>query len=421
MTPSIWLENIGKRYRIGPSGPSYQTLRESVMEKLAATSRYLSQDNRRPDPERHIWALENVSFEIMPGEAVGVIGRNGAGKTTLLKILSRITQPTSGCAELRGRVGSLLDVGTGFHPELTGRENIYLNGAILGMSRSEVRRKLDRIVDFAGIEQFLETPIKRYSSGMRMRLAFAVAANLDTEILLADEVLAVGDAAFQKKCLEEMGSLAQQGRTVLFVSHNMDAVGNLCAKSILLENGHLVGLGKTHEVVKRYLSEFSPKAAVVSIKPPALDKGVALSRVGITNCSGEPSTELNWQFPFSVSVDFTVTKRLPALSIGVTLVTQLGIRALFSWITFQSPFDPGTYRAEGQFAGETLTPGRYSIDLNAEDYGIESYHMAQQVDSFEIRKYTGEFGYDLEDFGLLYSRIPWQVCLVGETASGKTR
>jgi lipopolysaccharide transport system ATP-binding protein len=235
MTPSIRLESISKRYRIGASGPSYLTLREAVMETLAAPFRSVVSGD--PQRERHIWALDNVSCEILPGEAVGIIGLNGAGKTTLLKILARITQPTSGRAELRGRVGSLLDVGTGFHPELTGRENIYLNGAILGMTHAEVRRKLDQIVEFSGIEPFLETPLKHYSTGMRVRLAFAVAAHLETEILLADEVLAVGDAAFQKKCIEVMGALAQNGRTVLFVSHNMGAVGELCPKSLLLEKG----------------------------------------------------------------------------------------------------------------------------------------------------------------------------------------
>jgi lipopolysaccharide transport system ATP-binding protein len=407
MTPSIRLENISKRYRIGAPGPSYRTLREAVMERLAAPFRF--RGHRQAAAEKHIGALENVSFQVMPGEVVGIIGRNGAGKTTLLKILARITEPASGRAELRGRVGSLLDVGTGFHSELTGRENIYLNGAILGMTRNEVRRKLDRIVDFAGVEPFLATPIKHYSAGMRVRLAFAVAAHLDTEILLADEVLAVGDAGFQKKCIEEMGSLAQHGRTVLFVSHNMTAVGDLCPKSILLDKGHLVGFGKTREIIQQYLSEFSPKTAAATIEPPASDKGVTISRIGITDCSGNPTAEPDWQFPFSIAVEFRVTKRMPALSVGITLVNQLGIRLLFSWAIFQAPFDPGLYRARGTFPGEVLTPGRYSIDVCAEDYGIESYHTAQQAASFELCQNTGEFGYDIQEYALLYSRIPWEV------------
>ena len=409
MTPSIRLENISKRYRIGAPGPSYQTLREAVMETLAVPVRYLTPGNRQPAAERHIWALENVSCEIMPGEAVGIIGLNGAGKTTLLKILARITQPTSGWAELHGRVGSLLDVGTGFHPELTGRENIYLNGAILGMRRSEVRQKLDRIVDFAGVEQFLETPLKHYSAGMRVRLAFAVAAHLDTEILLADEVLAVGDAVFQKKCIEAMGSLAHVGRTVLFVSHNMGAVGDLCPKSILLEKGKVIGVGKTRDIIQRYLAEFSPKTAAVSIEPPVEDKGVAISRITIRDCSGRPSSDLDWQFPFSIAVEFRVARRIPGLSVGVTLTNHLGIRVLFSWIAFQEAFDPGTYQAAGEFSGERFAPGRYSIEACAQDYGIELFHAVEQAVSFDISPNTVAHSYDFGDYALLYSQIPWKI------------
>ena len=280
MNPSIRVESISKQYRIGGPGPSYQTLRESLMSAIAAPVRSLR--GGRAASARSIWALRDVSFEIMPGEAVGIIGRNGAGKTTLLKILSRITRPTSGSAELRGRVGSLLDVGTGFHPELTGRENIFLNGAILGMTRAEVRRKLGSIVEFAGVGQFLETPLKHYSSGMRVRLAFSVAAHMDTEILLADEVLAVGDVAFQKKCIEEMGALTRRGRTVLFVSHNMGAVGELCPKSILIEKGELVAFGGTREMIGRYLAEFSPIAAVSAVEPPPTDQAMAASLFTLT-------------------------------------------------------------------------------------------------------------------------------------------
>ncbi|MGH9783737.1 MAG: ABC transporter ATP-binding protein [Terriglobia bacterium] len=409
MTPSIRLEKISKQYRIGAPGPSYLTLREAVMERLAAPLRRLTPGNRQPAPERHIWALDNVSFEIMPGEAVGIIGLNGAGKTTLLKILARITKPTSGRAELRGRVGSLLDVGTGFHAELTGRENIYLYGAILGMTRAEVRRKLDQIVDFCGVEPFLETPLKHYSAGMRVRLAFAVAAHLDTEILLADEVLAVGDAAFQKKCLETMGSLAQHGRTVLFVSHNMGAVGELCPQSILLEKGRVIGVGKTREIIQKYLADISPQAASVSIEPPVPDKGVALARITICDCAGRPAADLDWQFPFSISVEFRVTRRIPGLSVGITLKNQLGVRVLFSWATFQQAFDSGTYQAAGEFAGERFAPGRYSIEAYAQDYGIEMLHAVEQAASFEIAPSTVGYAYDFGDYALLYAGIPWKI------------
>jgi lipopolysaccharide transport system ATP-binding protein len=221
---AIRVDNLGKRYRIGARQKQPNTLRERIENLVASPFDYLRSTLRGPSEEEILWALKDVSFEIQQGDVVGIIGRNGAGKSTLLKILSRITEPTSGRAEVNGRVGSLLEVGTGFHPELTGRENIYLNGAILGMRKAEIDRQFDEIVDFAEIEKFIDTPVKRYSSGMYVRLAFAVAAHLEPEILLVDEVLAVGDAAFQKKCLGKIGDVAREGRTVLFVSHNMAAI-----------------------------------------------------------------------------------------------------------------------------------------------------------------------------------------------------
>jgi len=229
---AIRVENLSKLYHIGRARQRHDTLRDALS---AAFRRPASRAARREDET--LWALRDVSFEVQRGEVVGIIGRNGAGKSTLLKILSRITEPTSGRAEIHGRVGSLLEVGTGFHPELTGRENVYLNGAILGMHRTEIDRKFDEIVAFAEIEKFLDTPVKHYSSGMYVRLAFAVAAHLDPEILLVDEVLAVGDAAFQRKCLGKMDSVGKEGRTVLFVSHNMAAVTNLCDWGLLLDAG----------------------------------------------------------------------------------------------------------------------------------------------------------------------------------------
>src|SRR5262249_1505201 len=241
MTAAIVVESLGKRYRVsrGAARPRYRTLREDLVNLVSAALRRLT---RGPDGGNmeEFWALRNVGFAVRPGEVVGIIGRNGAGKSTLLKILSRITKPTTGEVRLRGRVGSLLEVGTGFHPELTGRENIYLNGAILGMRRQEIRRKFDEIVQFAEIERFLDTPVKRYSSGMYVRLAFAVAAHLEPEILIVDEVLAVGDIAFQRKCMGRMREVGRSGCTVLFVSHNMPAIESLCTRVVLLEGGRLV-------------------------------------------------------------------------------------------------------------------------------------------------------------------------------------
>jgi lipopolysaccharide transport system ATP-binding protein len=250
----IHVENLGKRYRIGER-ERYLALRD-VLARAASAPVRLFRARKPPSPNgdpTHIWALKDVSFEVDAGEVVGIIGRNGAGKTTLLKILARVTQPTAGFADVRGRMGSLLEVGTGFHPELTGRENVYLSGAILGMRKAEIERKFDEIVAFAEVEKFIDTPLKYYSTGMRMRLAFAVAAHLEPEILLVDEVLAVGDASFQKKCLERMQAVSSEGRTILFVSHNMSAMRAICQRGIVLERGGVVETGEINAVVDKYL------------------------------------------------------------------------------------------------------------------------------------------------------------------------
>jgi homopolymeric O-antigen transport system ATP-binding protein len=249
----IRASNISKRYRLGEVRPGTRTLRDSLGELLRRP--FGGPKHARPNSliGQTIWALQGVSFEVRAGEVMGIVGPNGAGKSTLLKVLSRITEPTDGYAEIDGRVGSLLEVGTGFHPELTGRENVYLNGTILGMRRSEINRQFDTIVDFSGVEKFIDTPVKFYSSGMRVRLAFAVAAHLDPEILFVDEVLAVGDTAFQEKCLNKMSEVAGGGRTVLFVSHNLTAVATLCPRSIYLENGRVILDGETQAVIERYL------------------------------------------------------------------------------------------------------------------------------------------------------------------------
>ena len=248
--PAISVQHLSKKYTIGGSGHRHLTFREAITDSVKNPFQKIL--HHHPPPE--IWALKDVSFEVEKGKIVGIIGRNGAGKTTLLKILSRITPPTEGCAEIHGRVGTLLEVGTGFHPELSGRENIYLNGSILGMKRQEINARFEDIVTFSEIEKFLDTPVKHYSSGMYMRLAFAVAAFLDTDILVVDEVLAVGDAVFQKKCLGTMEHVSQEGRTILFVSHNMNAIQQLCSSCILLENGHLVRYDQdVQEVINYYL------------------------------------------------------------------------------------------------------------------------------------------------------------------------
>jgi len=258
----IDIENIGKLYRIGETQPQYRTIRESIIKGARAPFRRAAsilkgQAYGAANLKQEIWALRNVTFQVNEGEVLGIIGRNGAGKTTLLKILSRITEPTEGRARIYGKVGSLLEVGTGMHLELTGRENIYLNGAILGMRNAEISRKFDEIVEFSGIEKFIDTPMKHYSSGMQVRLAFSVAAHLEPQILLIDEVLAVGDAEFQKKCMNKMNDISKGGRTILFVSHNMGAVKALCPSTILLSDGQVELKSDSETAIRRYLSDFS--------------------------------------------------------------------------------------------------------------------------------------------------------------------
>jgi len=280
---AIRAEGLAKQYVIGARKRSYQTLRESLISGLTTSFKRLRNVHGRAAIEETVWALKNIGFKINPGEVVGIIGRNGAGKSTLLRILSRITIPTEGQVAVRGRVGSLLEVGTGFHPELTGRENIFLNGAILGMTRREIRLRFDEIVSFADIERFIDTPVKHYSSGMYMRLAFAIAAHLETDILLVDEVLAVGDASFQQKCLAKMQDVAGHGRTVLFVSHNMTAVQSLCERVILLENGQIKVDGDPKEAIDDYLSA----ATVDPIQPKRLNVGNNLT-IEIISLSPNP-------------------------------------------------------------------------------------------------------------------------------------
>lgn len=302
--PIIKVNNLSKRYRIGAAEKGYKTFREAIIDGITAPVRNLSKLRRltkfKNNPSSNheedvIWALKDVSFEVNEGEVLGIIGRNGAGKSTLLKVLSRITEPTSGLIDIDGRISSLLEVGVGFHPELTGRENIFLNGAILGMRKWEIKRKFDEIVSFAEIEKFIDTPVKRYSSGMYVRLAFAVAAHLEPEILLVDEVLAVGDIAFQKKCLGKMEDVAKGGRTVLFVSHNMGAIRSLCGSAIWLDNGQIVKKGTTDEVVRDYeetqMKRFDKYSSVVERShEDAKNLSFYFSRVEMLNTKGENTT-----------------------------------------------------------------------------------------------------------------------------------
>ena len=309
--PAIKIEDLAKRYRIGTQMASYKTFREAITGTVTAPFRRLAamRQARQGDggEDGTLWALDGLDLEIPAGEPIAIIGANGAGKSTLLKILSRITKPTRGRVELRGRVGSLLEVGTGFHPELTGRENIFLNGAILGMRRAEILRKFDEIVDFAEVERFIDTPVKHYSSGMYVRLAFAVAAHLEPEILLIDEVLAVGDQQFQKKCMGKMGEVGRDGRTVLFVSHNMTAVKALCTRAVMLREGKLAAFGDTIDVVKEYQRQTSMGGAAERLwteEHAPGNKTAKLRSVRVRDQRGEVTSDIDSQHPFSVEIEF---------------------------------------------------------------------------------------------------------------------
>src|SRR5918992_2716515 len=326
MKPIISVESIGKKYVIGSLANKSSTLREALMRSLRSPWRAL----RIRDIDS-IWALRDISFTVYPGDVIGIVGKNGAGKSTLLKILARITEPTTGRAELYGRAGSLLEVGTGFHPELTGRENIFLNGAILGMTRPEIQRKFDEIVAFAELEKFLDTPVKRYSSGMYMRLAFSVAAHLDPEILVVDEVLAVGDAAFQKKCLGRMRDISTEGRTVLFVSHNMAAIRSLCDRGILLSNGTKVFEGPAGECVDRYLAEVTQHATnEVDLRevrrPKGLDATLRIARFRLFTPDGRPLVRAGT--PLEMELEFTVSEPLEDVVLGVRILSADNVSIL---------------------------------------------------------------------------------------------
>jgi lipopolysaccharide transport system ATP-binding protein len=358
MKPIIRVEGVAKQYRIGVREASYQTLRESLVSAVRSPLDRL----RRQHPSRGetIWALRDVSFDLQPGEIVGIIGHNGAGKSTLLKILSHITEPTRGRVELYGRIGSLLEVGTGFHPELTGRENVYLNGAVLGMKRAEVARKFDEIVAFSEIEKFIDTPVKWYSSGMYLRLAFSVAAHLDPEILVLDEVLAVGDASFQQKSLNKMHEIMGQGRTILFVSHNMQSITRMCKRVIYLSNGRILDDGPTHRVASAYLSARLKLSARREWPNPAEAPGNDIARlraVRVRNADGEVASTVNIHQPVRIEMDFEVLRPGHVLVPNYHFFNEEGIYVFVS--SDQNPQWRRTPRPAGHYTSTLCIPGNF--------------------------------------------------------------
>jgi lipopolysaccharide transport system ATP-binding protein len=379
----IRVENLGKRYRIGER-ERYLALRDVLARAVSAPAR-LFRPRKPPsansDPSR-IWALKDVSFGVRQGEVVGIIGRNGAGKTTLLKILARVTRPTEGRARAKGRVGSLLEVGTGFHPELTGRENVYLNGAILGMSKKEIDRRFDEIVAFTGVERFLETPVKYYSSGMYVRLAFAVAAHLTTEILLVDEVLAVGDAEFQRKCLAKMQQVAVGGRTILFVSHNMSAIRQICGRAIALDAGRVVDDGEPNEVADAYLARSAP---VDDLKRTFETQSFILERISVKSLTG-PVVRAFDNVEILVQVRPKVDVADPGLYLGI--LTSDGTRIAGLDLKDFATLDP-IARDQSVHMGFViealpLLPGRYSLDVHLKDMSTERIEPLREHPHFEV-------------------------------------
>jgi lipopolysaccharide transport system ATP-binding protein len=403
MLPIVQAKGVGKQYRLGGGSGgvgNYQSLRETLSTLFRRGPR---------KSEEAFWAVRDISFDIQPGETVGFIGRNGAGKSTLLKILARITSPTTGEVVLRGQVASLLEVGTGFHPELSGRENIFLNGAIMGMKSAEIRARFDEIVAFAEVERFLDTPVKRYSSGMYVRLAFAVAAHLSSEVLVVDEVLAVGDAAFQRKCLNRMESVATEGRTVLFVSHNMAAVTRLCRRAMLLQSGTIVSDGDVHKVVGAYLGgvagdtpsevDFTRQAK----QPGSEDVRLIGSRIV---SGGKVGSLVDIRHAVEIEVDFEVLLERHGLHPGIHLYNEESECVFVSSDGYmperRRPLQPGRYRKRCKIPGNYLAEGMYSVDVSIGTHaptivhvwerGLLAFHVNDPADGTTVRgQYAGPF------------------------------
>ena len=425
------VEGLRKHYRLGQREP-YKALRDVLTGALVAPVRLLRARQPRAGRDEGLWALDGVSFEVRRGEVLGLIGANGAGKSTLLKVLSRITDPTEGQVVLRGRVGSLLEVGTGFHPELTGRENVYLNGAILGMHKAEIDRRFDEIVEFSGIARFLETPVKRYSSGMQVRLAFSVAAHLEPEILLVDEVLAVGDAEFQQKCLGKMHDVTRQGRTVVFVSHNLAAVRSLCSRALVLEKGRLLFDGDTDEAVERYVGRGAGREAAV-VEGERLQERIAkerlygseplfrCTRIAVLDEAGLPAGSFRSDEEIRVAIEYTVLRPVPSFRILVSLTdgNQVPVLRTESVDDADRPvtLDLGTYRSEVVLPRGLLGDAR--LDLNVSLIA----EVNQVIDFAGVVQLDVHFsGHGSNTRGKAYLRplLPWRTEVLSEVEASST-
>ncbi len=410
---AIRAENLSKLYHIGQGTTArYATLAERIVDIAVSPFRSIQSVLRGQSsavPTDTIWALNNVSFDVQHGDVIGIIGRNGAGKSTLLKILSRITEPTAGYARIYGRVGSLLEVGTGFHTELTGRENVYLNGAILGMSRHEITRKFDEIVDFSGVEKFIDTPVKHYSSGMQMRLAFAVAAHLEPEILVVDEVLAVGDAEFQKKCLGKMQRVSGEGRTVLFVSHNMNAVNQLCHSCIWLKQGEIAQIGSTAETIGAYLNDSTQDTSVREF-PDNPRKQIQFRRVQVLNTHGDVALEIPDDEPFTIVYEIDVKEHLPPVYFGLILQNSEGVNVLFADSRDVQSDIPGRFPLGRSQVAITvppfLAPDTYYVDVGIGlQSGVQTLDRQPMACSFHLIDLQSQR--TTRRPGIVNLRLPW--------------
>jgi lipopolysaccharide transport system ATP-binding protein len=402
MRPILEIQALSKKFRIQHELQPYLTIRERIQNLVRF---------RRTEESEDFWALKDINFTVQPGESIGIIGKNGAGKSTLLKILSRITPPTKGSIITRGRIASLLEVGTGFHPELTGRENIFLNGSILGMKFQEIRSKFDQIVDFSGVAKFLDTPLKHYSSGMQLRLAFAVAAFLDPEILIIDEVLAVGDAEFQRKCMGKMDEVAQSGRTILFVSHNMGAVKSLCQKAILLNKGTVHSMGPSAQIVEEYLTQAFTTTGRHAESLQSADGGVRMRFPYWVNDKGDPVNAFAYGEEPILRFDLLLDRPVPGLVVGFALSTKDGTRLFTSHSNDDPAFripDPanGALTILTRMNLPSLSPGVYDITFGLKDRDHQTLLYSENELMLDINYIRKEKD---GDEGLLWHTTQWSV------------
>jgi lipopolysaccharide transport system ATP-binding protein len=419
--PIIEIKNIGKKYNITHQRGGYVALRDILMNVVKAPFSFLKNKAKQVvgiSTKEDFWALKDVSFNIKKGEVVGIIGANGAGKSTLLKILSQITPPTTGEIILRGRVGSLLEVGTGFHPELTGRENIFLNGAILGMKKKEIAKKFDKIVEFAGIGKFLDTPVKYYSSGMYVRLAFSVAAHMEPDILIVDEVLAVGDAEFQKKCLGKMEDITKsEGRTILFVSHNLGAIKSLCPKTIWIDKGEIKTFGDTEKIIEEYThgNELSFRNNA-TIKPD-VSKDIAFTKISIEDSSGNISNSIAVDEDFTVTLQFEVRKDVNNAEISLSFRNLNGVNVTFTNLSdsfgqINVPLKKGSYTTTTKIRKNFLLPDEYFISVSAHVIGVRSIDNYENITSVNIIENNSplmKYGKYARQIAVVLSGAEWKI------------